>query len=102
MAMPHVSPARLRALGPRGMPPVRAPEAFRPLGPDSRSDRTGAMRRTSAPDTSIAPRDRLLDVHEAAAFLAVKPATLYQWAYQRRIPAVDCAAVNRFTMPYPG
>jgi len=32
--------------------------------------------------------DRLLDVNEAAAMLAVKPATLYQWAYQRRIPVV--------------
>ena len=34
------------------------------------------------------PRDRLLDVNEAAALLAVKPATLYQWAYRRRIPVV--------------
>jgi excisionase family DNA binding protein len=32
--------------------------------------------------------DRLLDVREAAAMLGVKPATLYQWAYQRRIPVV--------------
>ena len=32
--------------------------------------------------------ERLLDVKEAAAMLAVKPATLYQWAYQRRIPVV--------------
>jgi len=31
---------------------------------------------------------RLLDVREAAALLAVKPATLYQWAYQRRLPVV--------------
>src|SRR5262249_13388572 len=29
-----------------------------------------------------------LDVNEAAALLAVKPDTLYQWAYQRRIPVV--------------
>jgi excisionase family DNA binding protein len=35
-----------------------------------------------------APTERLLDVKEAAALLAVKPATLYQWAYQRRIPVV--------------
>jgi excisionase family DNA binding protein len=33
-------------------------------------------------------RDRLLDVGEAAEMLSVKPATLYQWAYQRRIPVV--------------
>ena len=32
--------------------------------------------------------ERLLDVQEAAALLAVKPSTLYQWAYQRRIPVV--------------
>ena len=32
--------------------------------------------------------DRLLDVHEAAAMLALKPTTLYQWAYERRIPIV--------------
>jgi excisionase family DNA binding protein len=32
--------------------------------------------------------DRLLDVNEAAAMLAVKPATLYQWAYRRRLPVV--------------
>lgn len=32
--------------------------------------------------------DRLLDVHEAAAMLGLKPCTLYQWAYERRIPVV--------------
>ena len=32
--------------------------------------------------------DRLLDVHEAAALLGLKPSTLYQWAYQRRVPVV--------------
>ena len=51
------------------------------------------MRRTIHPSRAEgsvrgAAPDRLLDVHEAAAFLAVKPATLYQWAYQRRIPVV--------------
>ena len=34
------------------------------------------------------PTDRLLDVHEAAAMLALKPGTLYQWAYQRKVPIV--------------
>ncbi len=42
------------------------------------------MSRSSAPP---AP-ERLLDVREAAALLSVKPATLYQWTYQRRIPVV--------------
>ena len=32
--------------------------------------------------------DRLLDVHAAAAMLSLKPSTLYQWAYERRIPVV--------------
>jgi excisionase family DNA binding protein len=32
--------------------------------------------------------DRLLDVHEAAALLALAPGTLYQWAYRRRLPTV--------------
>jgi hypothetical protein len=32
--------------------------------------------------------DRLLDVNGAAALLGLKPATLYQWAYERRIPVV--------------
>ena len=34
------------------------------------------------------PQERLLDVHEAATLLGLKPATLYQWAYKRRIPVV--------------
>ena len=33
-------------------------------------------------------QDRLLDVREAALLLGLKPATLYQWAYKRRIPVV--------------
>jgi excisionase family DNA binding protein len=32
--------------------------------------------------------DRLLDVHEAAVILGLKATTLYQWAYERRIPIV--------------
>jgi hypothetical protein len=49
------------------------------------------MRRTTHPsraEVSVrgAGPDRLLDVHEAAAFLAVKPATLYQWAHQAASP----------------
>ncbi len=32
--------------------------------------------------------DRLLDVREAAAMLGLKASTLYQWAYERRIPIV--------------
>jgi excisionase family DNA binding protein len=44
----------------------------------------------SAPHSEVAApgTTRLLDVHEAATLLGVKPATLYQWAYQRRVPVV--------------
>ncbi len=35
-----------------------------------------------------ARRDRLLDVHEAAAMLGLAPKTMYAWAYERRIPTV--------------
>ena len=41
------------------------------------------MARTTPPDGG-----QLLDVNQAAALLALKPATLYQWAYQRRVPVV--------------
>ncbi len=34
------------------------------------------------------PDDRLLDAREAAELLGLKPSTLYQWAYERRIPIV--------------
>ena len=32
--------------------------------------------------------DRLLNVREAAVLLGLKRATMYQWAYERRIPVV--------------
>jgi excisionase family DNA binding protein len=44
--------------------------------------------RTEALQRGNGVADRLLNVREAAALLAVKPATLYQWAYQRRITVV--------------
>ena len=46
-----------------------------------------ADRRRTAVEVA-AGQDRLLDVHEAASFLSLKPGTLYQWAYQRRLPIV--------------
>ena len=49
--------------------------ATRKVRPERRSESTALF-------------ERLLDVKEAAAALAVKPATLYQWAYQHRIPVV--------------
>ena len=38
--------------------------------------------------TRGASPERLLNVQEAAAMLSLKPATLYQWAYERRLPVV--------------
>ncbi len=35
-----------------------------------------------------ASQERLLDVKETASMLGVKPSTLYQWAYERRLPVV--------------
>ncbi len=43
-------------------------------------------RRTARPAVEV--EDRLLDVHDAAAMLGLKPSTLYQWAYERRVPVV--------------
>jgi excisionase family DNA binding protein len=42
--------------------------------------------------------DRLLDVNEAAAMLGLKRSTLYQWAYERRIPVVKLGRALRFRM----
>lgn len=47
---------------------------------------------------SVSQPDRLLDVREAAELLAVKPATLYTWASDRRIPTVKLGRVLRFRM----
>lgn len=48
----------------------------------------GRDRVTAPTDGSPRQVDRLLDVREAAAMLGLKPGTLYQWAYQRRLPVV--------------
>lgn len=42
--------------------------------------------------------DRLLNVREAAAILGLKPATLYQWVYERRIAFVKLGAALRFRL----
>jgi excisionase family DNA binding protein len=47
-----------------------------------------AMRRGLASGNGQGVPDRLLKVDEAAAMLGLTPATLYQWAYERRIPVV--------------
>lgn len=42
--------------------------------------------------------DRLLNVREAAAILGLKPSTLYQWAYERRIAFVKLGGALRFRL----
>jgi excisionase family DNA binding protein len=40
--------------------------------------------------------ERLVDVNEAAAILALSPKTLYQWAYERSIPTIKLGSALRF------
>ena len=40
--------------------------------------------------------DELLTVREAAAFLRIKPSTLYTWAYRRQIPSQKVGKALRF------
>jgi excisionase family DNA binding protein len=41
----------------------------------------------------------LLTVPEAAAYLRVKPRTIYQWVWRRRIPFVKAGSAVRFRRP---
>jgi excisionase family DNA binding protein len=59
------------------------PHARRTTGHQFRAAGTGHVRPRGEPVA-----DRLLRVEEAAHLLGLKPATLYQWTYQRRIPVV--------------
>ena len=53
------------------------------------------MTKKSASGPATAPyADRLLNVHEAAALLGLKPGTLYQWAYERRLPTVKLSGLR--------
>lgn len=57
------------------------------LPPSAQGPRgVGSRRRPSVPARE--ETDYLLDVNEAAAMLSIAPATLRNWAYQRRIPKV--------------
>ncbi len=42
--------------------------------------------------------ERLLNVTEAASMLGLKPSTLYQWAYERRIAHVKLGGALRFRL----
>lgn len=66
--------------------------ASAPVPPDDGTgrDRPRKDRRQGVSPSAELPAgaDPLLDVNQAAALLGVQPATLYQWAYQRRVPTV--------------
>jgi excisionase family DNA binding protein len=49
------------------------------------------------PSTTTRPTE-LVNVNEAAQFLAVSPSTLYGWVWQRRIPFVKVGRAVRFDM----
>ena len=49
------------------------------------------------PVTATRPT-QLVNVNEAAQFLAVSPSTLYGWVWQRRIPFVKVGRAVRFDM----
>ncbi len=47
-----------------------------------------ARKRPKPRKDKLPPGERLLGVREAAVMLGLKPGTLYQWAYERKIPVV--------------
>ena len=76
-----------------------------PVAPRGQSQKTGARpvkrcgKRAIRADDSQAPIERLLRVPEVAAMLGVQDSTVYQWAYQRRLPVVKvCGRSLRFRL----
>jgi excisionase family DNA binding protein len=49
-----------------------------------------------AKDAPLSPNARLVNVQQAAQYLAVSVSTLYGWVYQRRIPFVKVGRALRF------
>ena len=50
------------------------------------------------PQATTIRATQLVNVSEAAQFLAVSPSTLYGWVWQRRIPFVKVGRAVRFDM----
>ena len=46
----------------------------------------------------MSEKERLLNVREAAEILGLKPSTLYQWVYERRIAHVKLGSAVRFRL----
>jgi excisionase family DNA binding protein len=57
------------------------------------------MTKKNLTDNSTTPRvAELVNINEAARFLAVSPSTLYGWVWQRRISFVKVGRAVRFDM----
>ena len=57
------------------------------------------MAKNNATENSKTPRvAELVNINEAARFLAVSPSTLYGWVWQRRISFVKVGRAVRFDM----
>jgi excisionase family DNA binding protein len=50
------------------------------------------------PQATTIRATQLVNVNDAAQFLAVSPSTLYGWVWQRRIPFVKVGRAVRFVM----
>ena len=77
--------------------PTPTPSAASELRAVPRTARARPVRHPRSVDI-VADDDRLLDVHEAAAFLGVKPRTLYKWVAQGQLSAVHLGRAVRFRM----
>jgi excisionase family DNA binding protein len=56
------------------------------------------MKRRTDLETKDYRGERLLDVNNAAEMLGLKASTLYQWAYERRLPVVKLGRALRFRL----
>src|SRR5712691_6068221 len=56
--------------------------------PDNGLRSVARTKRSTPCKDRLPPGERLLDVYEAATMLGLKSSTMYQWAYERKIPIV--------------
>ncbi len=56
------------------------------------------MNKDTPTDPPATRPTELVNVNEAARFLAVSPSTLYGWVWQRRIPFIKVGRAVRFQM----
>jgi excisionase family DNA binding protein len=79
---------------------MTGPRNSKRLGGMGRLPQTGriAGRRNPRSSSVLFNSDRLLDVNEAAEMMGLSPKTLYQWAYERRLPVVKLGSALRFRL----